>query len=370
MSIKILSLVGARPQFIKEALVGEAVRGASAWNHVLVHSGQHYDAAMSDIFFRELAIPEPAYHLGIGSGSHGAMTGAALAAMENVLLKEHPDALLVYGDTNTTLAGALAAVKMRIPVIHIEAGIRMEPKNMPEEINRVLTDRIASVMCCCSDLGRENLAREGLTEGVRVTGDIMFDLFLRMRHMFTPESACTRFRVVPGAFIVATLHRDYNVDAPESLGGCLEGLGRLGRESGCKVLLPVHPRTRKNMDAFGIKADVSHIHLIEPLGYLELMSLVQTCTLVVTDSGGLQKEAFYAGKRSVVIMPDTGWRELTDCGWNILSAPIAADIAAAGLSALEPCAHPGNIYGDGDAAEKIIRAVLEYSIRRMPHKSA
>ena len=359
-AIKILSLVGARPQFIKEALVGEAVRGASAWNHVLVHSGQHYDAAMSDIFFRELAIPEPAYHLGIGSGSHGAMTGAALAAMEKVLLEENPEALLVYGDTNTTLAGALAAAKLRIPVIHVEAGIRMEPKSMPEEINRVLTDRIATVMCCCSDLGRENLAKEGLTEGVRVTGDIMFDLFLRMRRMFTPERACERFRVSPGAFIVATLHRDYNVDTPDSLRGCLEGLEMLGRESGCKVLLPMHPRTRKNMGTFGITADAAHIELINPLGYLDLMSLVQACALAVTDSGGLQKEAFYAGKRSVVIMPDTGWRELTDCGWNILSAPDAADIAAAGLSGMEPCAHPGSIYGDGDAAGKIIRAVLEY----------
>jgi len=175
--MKIVSLVGARPQIVKEALVGAAVRQHSAWRHVLVHSGQHYDANMSDVFFQELDIPRPDYHLGVGSGSHAAMTAAALVGMEKVLLEEKPDALLVYGDTNTTLAGALAAAKLHIPVIHVEAGIRMLPKTMPEEINRVLTDRLAALMCCCSALGRDNLAAEGLTAGVTVTGDVMYDLF-------------------------------------------------------------------------------------------------------------------------------------------------------------------------------------------------
>lgn len=207
--MKLVSLVGARPQFVKEALVGEAARRLGAWRHVLVHSGQHYDGNMSDIFFQELGIPQPDYHLGIGSGSHARMTAAALTGMEEILLKEKPDALLVYGDTNTTLAGALAAAKLHLPVIHVEAGIRMQPKTMPEEINRVLTDRLATLMCCCSELGRRNLAAEGITEGVHVAGDVMYDLFLRMRPRFTPEKTCADMALTPETFVLATLHRDY-----------------------------------------------------------------------------------------------------------------------------------------------------------------
>jgi len=357
--MKLLSLVGARPQFVKEALVGEAVRASGAWEHVLVHSGQHYDAAMSDIFFQELGIPEPRYHLGVGSGSHGAMTAAALVAVENVLLQEKPDGLIVYGDTNTTLAGALAAAKLHIPIVHVEAGIRMEPKSMPEEINRVLTDRIASVMCCCSQLGAENLAREGIRAGVHVTGDVMYDLFLRMRPRFQGSEACRRFGVEEGRFCIATLHRDYNVDNPKSLRGCLEGLSRLSTAGGLRVLLPLHPRTRKNMAAYACADAAAGVTVLDPIGYLDLMSLVEAAALVVTDSGGLQKEAFYAGKRAVVVMPDTGWRELTDCGWNVLTAPDARILENAGLSVLESMPHPGALYGNGDAALRIVPAVQE-----------
>jgi UDP-N-acetylglucosamine 2-epimerase (non-hydrolysing) len=356
--MKVLSLVGARPQFVKEALIGGAVRKAGAWEHVLVHSGQHYDAAMSDVFFQELGIPEPKYHLGVGSGSHAAMTAAVLTAMEDVLLLEKPDILLVYGDTNTTLAGALAAAKLRIPVAHVEAGIRMEPKTMPEEINRVLTDRMSSVLCCCSALGAETLAREAVSQGVYVTGDVMYDLFLRMRPRFTPEASCAAYGVTPGRFIIATLHRDYNVDRPDSLRGCLSGLGRLREESGLDVLLPLHPRTRKNMEQCNCNDAAGRLTLLPPAAYLELMSLTLASAFVVTDSGGLQKEAFYAGKRCVVVMPDTGWRELVDCGWNIL-APEAAGIVAAGERALAPCAHPGPVYGLGNAAENCIAALRQ-----------
>ena len=356
MVVKVVSLVGARPQFVKEALVGEAARRSGAWEHVLVHSGQHYDAVMSDIFFTELGIPEPKYHLGVGSGTHGAMTAAALAGVEQVLLQEKPDALLVYGDTNTTLAGAIAAAKLLIPVVHVEAGIRMEPKTMPEEINRVLTDRITAVACCCSELGRENLAKEGLTKGVHVTGDVMYDLFLRMQPLFQPDEACSRFGVEPGRFVVATLHRDYNVDTPASLRGCLGGLSQLAT-GGHKVLFPVHPRTKKNMKEFGCEDAAKGVALIDPLGYQELMGLVSAAAFVATDSGGLQKEAFFAGKRSIVVMPDTGWRELTDCGWNILAAPEEDSIVRAGSRIAETRTHPGPIYGEGNAADKVIKAV-------------
>lgn len=356
--MKLVSLVGARPQFIKEALVGEAARRLNAWRHVLVHSGQHYDANMSDIFFRELGIPEPDYQLGIGSGSHAQMTAAALTAMEKVLLKEVPDALLVYGDTNTTLSGALAAAKLHIPVVHVEAGIRMLPKTMPEEINRVVTDRLSAVMCCCSGLGRSNLANEGLTDGVYVTGDVMYDLFRRMRPRFTPDEACAGLGLEPESFVLATLHRDYNVDTPRALRGMLEGLTAVRETRGITVLLPLHPRTRARVQEFGLTPLLAQLHTCEPLGYLKTMSLTCACRFVISDSGGLQKEAYYAGKRCAVMMPDTGWRELMDCGWNILCAPERESILMAVEKLMEPMPCPQGIYGNGTAAEKIIDSVL------------
>ena len=362
--MKIISLVGARPQFVKEALVGAAVRQSHAWQHVLVHSGQHYDVNMSDIFFQELGIPQPDHHLGIGGGSHARMTAAALTGMEDILLKEKPDALLVYGDTNTTLAGALAAAKLHVPVIHVEAGIRMLPRTMPEEINRVLTDRISAVMCCCSDLGRCNLAAEGLTEGVSVTGDVMYDLFLRMRPRFTPEETCAAMSLRPEGFVLATLHRDYNVDTPASLRGMLEGLGGVQEEYGLPVLLPLHPRTRKRAQEFDLVPLLERLRTCDPIGYLEAMSLTSAARFVISDSGGLQKEAYYAGKRCAVMMPDTGWRELTDCGWNVLCAPERESILQAAQRALAPRVCPQGVYGTGRAAEAVIQAVQNAGARR------
>lgn len=353
--MKILSLVGARPQFVKEALIGAAARAEGAWEHVLVHSGQHYDVNMSDVFFQELGIPAPKHHLGIGSGSHAAMTAAALVAMENVLQQEGPDALLVYGDTNTTLAGALAASKLAIPVIHVEAGIRQHPKSMPEEINRVLTDHLSRLFCCCSGQAARNLEAENIREGVEVVGDVMYDVFLRMRPHFAPETCCAKYGLTPGKFVVATLHRDFNVDMPAKLEGMLRGLARFQGESGFRVLLPLHPRTRKRVSEFSLSDIASAVLCVEPLGYVELMSLVSASALVVTDSGGLQKEAYYAGRRSVVVMPDTGWRELTDCGWNILCEPVASELDAACHEALRPMPCPRAVYGGGDAAARIIR---------------
>lgn len=356
--MKILSLIGARPQFVKEALVGSAVREKKAWRHILVHSGQHYDANMSDVFFAELGIPQPEYHLGIGSGLHGAMTAAALAATEEVLLKEKPDALIVYGDTNTTLAGALAAAKLHIPIIHVEAGIRMLPRTMPEEINRVLTDRIAAVMCCCSELGRQNLVAEGLTQGVHVTGDVMYDLFCRMRPRFTPEKSCAAHGLTPDSFVLATLHRDYNVDDAHTLEGIVAGLEHMQRAHGLAVFWPVHPRAKARLRAFGLAERAAALTLADPLGYLDLMSLLCVAAFTVTDSGGLQKEAYYAQKRSMVVMPDTGWRELTDAGWNVLTAPEAAAMEEATRHMLAPVPFTPHMYGDGQAAAHIVDAVL------------
>ena len=242
---KVVSLVGARPQFIKEAVIGAEVRRRNAWNHILVHSGQHYDANMSDIFFTELDMKQPDYFLNVGSGLHGKQTAEVLTKFEELLLNEKTDLVLVYGDTNTTVAGALAASKLKIPVAHVEAGIRQNPKDMPEEINRVLTDHISSYLFCCSDLAAKNLEREGITEGVFVVGDVMYDLYLKMKPRFTPKETREQYGLEEGRYIIATLHRDFNVDYPDSLRNILEGLVQLKKETGLEILLQLHPRTRK-----------------------------------------------------------------------------------------------------------------------------
>lgn len=353
---KIISFIGARPQFIKEALLGRRVRERKAWEHVLVHSGQHYDLRMSDIFFQELGIPQPAYHLGVGSGSHAAMTAQTMLALESVLVQEKPDALLVYGDTNTTLAGALVACKMDIPVIHVEAGIRMLPENMPEEINRRIVDRVSSVLCCCSEVARQNITREGISRGVFVTGDIMYDIFLQMRPLFPADGMLKNLAVRRSGYVVVTMHRNYNVDCKERLEAVLAGLEAIA-QSGLEVLFPVHPRTRKRMQEFALEHVAPHVRCLDPLGYLELMALVENASFVITDSGGLQKESYYAGKRAIVIMPDSGWRELVDTGWNTLCAPDAQELqkAVAGLDlTVRP---PADVYGSGNAADAIIEAV-------------
>ncbi|GFM38535.1 non-hydrolyzing UDP-N-acetylglucosamine 2-epimerase [Desulfovibrio psychrotolerans] len=357
--MKIVSLVGARPQFIKEAILNAEVVATHAWTHVLVHSGQHYDARMSDVFFDELGIPPPQYHLGVGSGSHAEMTAAMLLGAERVLKAEAPDALLVYGDTNTTLAGALAAAKLNIPIIHVEAGIRQQPESMPEEINRVVTDRLSALLCCCSTLAAENLAREGCKAAVAVTGDIMCDLYKRMEPRIAVLEPWLPLGVSPEKFIVATIHRDFNTNRAEPLREILAGLNRLSREAALPVLLPLHPGTRKCIARFDLDGHVGALQVLPPLGYVELMALVRASACVVTDSGGLQKEAYYAGRRAVVIMPDTGWRELTDCGWNILSKPDAGEIALAGAAAMLQAQYPENMYGAGDAARNIVGFVKD-----------
>lgn len=355
--MKIVSLVGARPQFIKEAIVNREVRRRGAWHHVLVHSGQHYDINMSDVFFRQLEIPRPDHFLGVGSGLHGRQTAEALTRFEAVLLEEKPDAVLVYGDTNTTLAGALAAAKLHIPVVHVEAGLRQSPKTMPEEINRVLTDHISTRLFCCSDLGATNLKEEGITEGIEVVGDVMYDLYLEMAPSFDAEKALRTQGLREKGFLVVTLHRDFNVDSRESLQEILQGLNLAREETGLEVFLPLHPRTAKRIDEFGLKEETKPLRLAEPLGYLELMALVRASAAVVTDSGGLQKEAYFAGKRAVVVMPDTAWRELTQSGWNSLSEAKADALARHIKKALSPLEHPGDLYGTGQAAAAIVGAI-------------
>lgn len=351
--MKLISLIGARPQIIKEAILNKEF-DKKGIEEILVHSGQHYDFNMSDVFFKVLNIRKADYNLGVGSATHAQMTAKTMIEFEKVVLKEHPDIILVYGDTNTTLAGAIVGAKLKIPVAHVEAGIRQEPKDMPEEINRVLTDRISKYLFCPSELAVNNLKKEGITEGVSFTGDIMYDLFIKMKPYFK-EDVIDELNLEENKYIVTTIHRDFNTDSKEKLKNILNELDKISKE--IKVVFPIHPRTRKKIEEFNLNKYTKDILLIEPLDYLSMMGLVQKSHLVITDSGGLQKEAYFAGKRAIVVMPDTGWRELTDAGWNLLSRPDKIKDKMNYIINNEIDSKVENIYGDGNAGEKIAELI-------------
>lgn len=357
---KIISLVGARPQFIKEAIIASEVYKTNAWNHILVHSGQHYDTNMSDLFFQELQIPTPQYFLEVGSSSHGKQTALVLEKFEDILLLEKPDMVIVYGDTNTTVAGALAAAKLKIPVAHIEAGIRQKPKDMPEEINRVVTDHMSSLLFCCSELSSQNLKQENITKGVFISGDIMYDLFLRMKPHFLKEKMLHDFNLQEGEYTLITLHRDFNVDNKENLVSILEGLKGFTEETKLSVIFPMHPRTRNRIEEFNLTKYLTFMNIIPPIGYLELMGLLEGCTNVITDSGGLQKEAYFAEKQATVIMPDTGWREIIKSGWNQLVPANKAEELLPCILENKSIIYPENLYGDGKAAKVIVENIMSY----------
>jgi len=347
--VKLISLIGARPQIIKEAILNQELEKEGI-EEILVHSGQHYDFNMSDVFFKVLNIKKVSYNLGIGSGTHAEMTGKTMIEFEKVVLKERPDIILVYGDTNTTLAGALVGSKLKIPVAHVEAGIRQEPKDMPEEINRVLTDHVSKYLFCPSKLAMDNLKKENIKEGVYFTGDIMYDLFLKMKPYFD-ETIINKFYLEENKYVVTTIHRDFNTDNKSNLKAILKELDEISKE--IKVVFPIHPRTKKRIEEFDLKQYTKNILMIEPLDYLSMMGLVQKSLFVITDSGGLQKEAYFARKRAIVVMPDTGWRELTDAGWNILSKADEIKDKMECIINNEIDSKTENIYGDGNAGEKI-----------------
>jgi UDP-GlcNAc3NAcA epimerase len=319
---KIVTIVGARPQFIKAAVISRAIdeqnsRGDSpALKEVLVHTGQHHDENMSDVFFREMHIPAPAYNLGVAGGTHGAMTGRMLEKIEEVLLAEKPDAVLVYGDTNSTLAGALSAVKLHIPVGHVEAGLRSLNMRMPEEINRIIADRISRWLFCPTETAVRNLRSEGLPPAsILHTGDVMYDAVLFYGAIASPSPMVRRLLdELPNGFSVCTMHRAENTDQPEQLRDVLAALDEIATE--IAVVLPVHPRTRKQLGAFGISW--RHLRVIEPVSYFDMICLLRGCKAVLTDSGGLQKEAFFFGKPCLTLRNETEWVELVDSGVNIL----------------------------------------------------
>ena len=348
--VKVLTVVGARPQFIKAGPVSAALRRRH--REFLLHTGQHYDHGMSQVFFDELGLPAPDRNLGIGSGPHGEQTGRMLAGVERVIEEVEPDWVLVYGDTNSTLAGALAAVKLQVPVAHVEAGLRSFDRRMPEEVNRVVTDHVSSLCLCPGEAAAAQLAREGITEGVVVTGDVMYDAFLahavRAR---AQRSLLERLGVSSGGFVLATLHRAENVDDPARLAAILDGLAR----SGCRVVLPAHPRTRLAMERCGLRPE-GGVTVVEPVSYLQMVLLEHEAAVVVTDSGGVQKEAYFAGSPCVTLRETTEWTETVAAGWNRLAGHDPAAIAEA-VAGFRPSGPRPPLFGDGRAADRVVEAL-------------
>lgn len=357
--LKVLTVVGARPQFIKAAAVSRVIRNSHAGciDEVLVHTGQHFDTNMSQIFFDELAIPHPKFNLEISGGTHGAMTGRMLEAIENVLLDEKPDWVLIYGDTNSTLAGALAAAKLHIPVAHVEAGLRSFNMKMPEEVNRILADRVSSRLFCPTETAVKNLAREGVTEGVSLVGDVMYDVSLHYRDVARLRSdALARLGLNEGEYVLATCHRAENTDDPDRLSAIVHALAELAVHQ--PVVLPIHPRTAKILAEQGLMASMKDIALVEPLPYLDMIRLEQSARVIVTDSGGVQKEAFFYEVPCVTMRDETEWTETVRLGWNRLVGADHAQIVAAVQGVSRPAGPAARPYGDGAASKAIVEKLL------------
>ncbi len=359
---KILTVVGARPQFIKAAMLSRLLRDDDRLEEVLLHTGQHYDHGMSDVFFEEMQIPQPKYNLGVGGGTQGAMTGRQLEGIEKVLLDEKPDCLVVYGDTNSTLAGALAAAKLHIPVAHVEAGLRSFNMRMPEEVNRILTDRVSRWLFTPSNTANDNLAAEGVTKGVQFVGDIMFDAARFYGAQVEAEGAkiVDDLGLAGRDYRLATVHRQENVVGPERLGAILSAFRELSGD--CPMVLPLHPRLRAMLERNGTyDAATKGITVIDPVGFKDMIALLRGARIVATDSGGVQKEAYFHGARAIVLRDETEWVELVDLGLADLCKP--SDAAAVVNAVREGEAKALDLtqkpYGDGTTAEAIRDALRE-----------
>lgn len=357
--LRLLTVVGARPQFVKAAAIGRAIRranegaGQSLITEILVHTGQHYDYELSQIFFEGLRIAAPRYHLGVGSGSHGRQTGEMLLGLEPVLESEEPHMVLVYGDTNSTLAGALSAAKMGLPVAHIEAGLRSFVSSMPEEVNRLIADRLAVHLFVPTETGVENLRREGITEGVVRCGDVMYDVLLEaLPRVRERTDVPSRYGVEPGAYALATVHRAANTDDPERLDSIIQALERTSRH--LPTLVPLHPRTRQ---AVGGRCLAPAVHLVDPVGYEEMLALEHHSRVILTDSGGVQKEAYWLGVPCVTLRDETEWPETLADGWNVLAGADPNIVEHEVLRAVPDTPRPP-VFGTGDAADVIVQALL------------
>ena len=350
--MRIVSIVGARPQFVKLAPMHPEI--SRAHDHLVVHTGQHYDYEMSQIFFEELDIPDPDYNLGVGSGTHGEQTGRMLTACEEVLIKERPDVVIVYGDTNSTLAGALAAAKLHLPVAHVEAGLRSFDMRMPEEVNRVLTDQLSTILLCPSRAGVGNLGNEGITEGVHLVGDTMIQVLLMIDHRLD-RTALEGNGLSPGDYVLATVHRQSNADSRENMESILGAM----IDSGETVVLPLHPRTRRNLERWDMLSSLEgeeNLVLLPPQGFFSFISLEKHARLIMTDSGGVQKEAFFFRVPCITLRESTEWVETVEDGWNVLVGAdrdlIEREMTRAGPGMDDPTS-----YGDERVCARIVDAL-------------
>lgn len=352
---KILTIIGARPQFIKASVVSKAIKGSKGLSEVLVHTGQHFDSNMSNIFFDQLSIPQPDYQLDINGGSHGSMTGRMLIAIEEICLKERPDRLLVYGDTNSTLAGALAAAKLHIPIAHIEAGLRSFNMQMPEEINRILTDQVCDILFCPTETAVKNLKNEGFNDKpVQVinVGDVMQDSSLLFAEQAVKGDA---LKDIPdNNFLVATLHRAENTDNTSRLKSIVDALNYIHKNIK-PVVLPLHPRTKNAVERLNLKLNML---VIEPVGYLEMIWLLKNCDAVISDSGGVQKEAFFFKKPCITMREQTEWVELIEADANILAGTNTKKIIECTQYMLNKViTDPNKLFGGGNASENIVEVL-------------
>ncbi len=354
---KIITIIGARPQFIKAAPVSKALKTTESVEEVIIHTGQHFDDNMSRIFFDQMQIPRPDYNLEVHSLPHGAMTGRMLEAIEKVLMDEKPDHVMIYGDTNSTLAGALAASKLHIPVAHVEAGLRSFNMRMPEEINRILTDRISSLLFCPTQTAKENLVQEGFDDfncQIMVTGDVMYDAAL----MFSEKAVPPDDIDLPGEFLLTTIHRQENTDDPARISSIIEALNQLSAAT--PVVFPVHPRTKKLLQNTKLPALSKNIILMPPAGYLQVLYLLKNCQMVITDSGGMQKEGYFFEKPCITLREETEWTELVEAGYNKICGNNQTLIMNAfnHFRRNRIIFEPG-LYGDGHAATKIAQALIK-----------
>ena len=364
--MKIVTILGARPQFIKAAAVSRAIEnynrnaGSRKIWEIIVHTGQHYDENMSRIFFDQMHIHEPDYHLGIGSGSHGQMTGTMLGKAEGVIIKESPDWILLYGDTNSTIAGALAAAKLNIPVAHVEAGLRSYNKKMPEEINRLLTDHVSTLLFTPTEAATENLTREGILNGVIQTGDVMYDAFLYYRKLGHDQSTIlTELELKPKSYCLATIHRQENTDDLNRMHSIFKGFDAIADQN-YSMVIPLHPRTRKALTHCKIEIHSNpYVKMIEPVGYMDMIQLESNARIIFTDSGGVQKEAYFAGVPCVTLRDETEWVETVENGVNFLAGADTNATVEAYEKALKADVKLINgLYGDGHAAEKIVDTLI------------
>ncbi len=359
--MKIVTVIGARPQFVKAAVVAQALRKQAGLREVLLHTGQHYDPAMSQVFFDELGMPAPDHNLEVGSASHGEQTARMLAGIERVLLAERPNWVLVYGDTNSTLAGALAAAKLGIPLAHVEAGLRSHQRAMPEEINRVVTDRIADLLFAPTESAAANLRAEGIgVDKIAVVGDVMFDATLHYSRRANSANLLEQHRLKGKAFALVTIHRAENTDDPKRLAAIVEGLRAVALTM--PTMFPMHPRTRAALERQGLLTRLEGgVICMEPLGYLDMLALTRAAAIVVTDSGGVQKEAFFLTTPCVIVRPTTEWRELVERGFAALSEPNMLPDTVRRMCSVRVPAGAG-LFGGGAASDRIVETLLRHRV--------